>query len=78
MINVPEILDCHRKDCEFLRKLADEAMQNCDVETMAFAKVAAETLAIIQECECKSYGIDSAVIDLVQRAQFVKAKRLAG
>ena len=78
MINVSEIIERHRDECELLRKLVDEAMRNCDIETMAFAKVASETFSIIHELECKTYNIDGATIDLVQRALFARAKRLAG
>ena len=83
-MNVSEILDFHRNECEFIRKLIDEALQyrNTDFEKskelMGFAKLFAETVAIVQAGERFNYGIDNAAVDLIRRAKEELKKRLAG
>lgn len=83
-MNVSEIIDRHRSECESVRKLIDEAMQyhNTDFqkskELMEFARLSAETMSIVQACECRVYDIDADSINLVRLAQEELAKRMRG
>lgn len=83
-MNVAEIIDRHRSECESVRKLIDEALQYRDTdfekskELMEFAKLAGEAMTIVQDGERKSYAINDSTIELVERALYVKMKRLSG
>ena len=54
------VLDRHRKEWGAPRKLIYEAVQKRDLELAKLAKIAGETLQIVQAGECRSYGLDHA------------------
>ncbi|MFA5924793.1 MAG: hypothetical protein WC856_26500 [Methylococcaceae bacterium] len=76
MNSVSEILDRQREELVFVRKLIDEALQQRSTELIKFAKLFAEVVSVVQECECRAYGIDNASIDLIRLAKDEKAKRM--
>lgn len=82
-MDVSEIIDRHRSECEFVRELINQALECRDsnlkksLELMEFAKLAGEAMTIVQDGERKSYAINDSTIDLVERALFVKAKRMS-
>jgi len=84
MAGVSEIIDRHKSECEFIRKLIDESLQHRSidakkaVEMMEFAKLFAETVTILQASERFIYNIDDSSIELVGRAEEELKKRLAG
>ncbi|MDD5411279.1 MAG: hypothetical protein PHF31_07680 [Methylobacter sp.] len=77
-----KVLDRHLEDWNTVAELKNKALQYHDtdfqksIELMEFAKIFAETVAIIQEGERFTYNIDSAAIDLVRLAKEEKAKRV--
>lgn len=52
-----QVLDRHRKEWSAPRKIAYEAVQKGDFERAKLAKITAETLKLIQDGECRAYGI---------------------
>lgn len=52
------VLDRHRKEWSAPRKLIYEAVQKRDFELAKLAKIAGETLQIVQVGECRAFGLD--------------------
>jgi len=82
MAGISEILDRHRQDWDLVVELKNEALQHRSidakkaVEMMEFARLTAEVLKIQQEGECKSYGIDDSVIELIRLTRAEIKKRM--
>lgn len=55
-----QVIDRHRKEWAAPRKIAYEAIQRSDFERAKLAKISAETLTLIQQGECRAYGISQA------------------
>ena len=78
MTEVSEILTQHWRECESVRKLIDDAMLLCEPEKMEFAKLFAESVAILHETERKAHGINADSINLVRIAMEEKTRRSTG
>ncbi|EAO1133600.1 hypothetical protein EX011_21790 [Salmonella enterica] len=52
------LLEKHKKELEYPRKLAYQAIQNNSFDTAKLAKITSETLRNVQEQERKAWGID--------------------
>lgn len=53
------VLDRHRKEWSAPRRLSYEAVQKRDFELAKLAKITSETLMLIQNGECRAFGLDS-------------------
>jgi len=75
MSGVSEIIDCHKSECEFIRKLLDEALRYRDTdfekskELLGFANIFAATVAIVQESERFNHGITDSSISYYARLE---------
>ncbi|EMD0638823.1 hypothetical protein VPZ60_004239 [Salmonella enterica] len=52
------LLDRHKKEWDYPRKLAYQAIQSKNFDTAKLAKISSETLRNIQDMERKAWGID--------------------
>lgn len=55
-----QVIDRHRKEWAAPRRIAYEAVQKGDFERAKLAKITSETLTLIQQGECRAYGITQA------------------
>jgi hypothetical protein len=53
------VLDRHRKEWSAPRRLSYEAIQKRDFELAKLAKITSETLMLIQNGECRAFGLDA-------------------
>lgn len=57
------LLDRHKKEWDYPRKLAYQAIQSNNFDTAKLAKISSETLRNIQDMERKAWGIDKNEIE---------------